>query len=98
FLKQQGLTLGDRAANRLIVDTTGTVAQIEQAFHITINNYRGTDGKVHFGNATSPQLPATIANLSAGIVGLSDENSFHTNISGVKPLVGTNAGAYSPKT
>ena len=70
FLRAGGLTITNTYANHLVVDATGTVAKVEQAFQVHINNYRSTDGLTYYANDTAPSLPTELAPLAATISGL----------------------------
>jgi subtilase family serine protease len=48
----------------------GTTAQIDAAFHTTINDYRTSDGNTIFANASAPLLPLTLEQNLAGVLGL----------------------------
>jgi subtilase family serine protease len=49
---------------------TGTTAQVEAAFHTTINDYRTPEGEIVYANATEPLLPLTLEQNLGGVVGL----------------------------
>jgi hypothetical protein len=71
FAQANGLTVTELPANRLIVPVTGTVAQMNAAFHIQINVYQHpTENRTFFSPDREPSL-----NLSAAvshIAGLDD--------------------------
>jgi kumamolisin len=70
YLRSQGLTITGTYPNHLLVDATGTIAQVEQAFQVQINNYRSASGELFYANAAAPSLPVTIASLVASVSGL----------------------------
>ncbi len=70
YLRSQGLTITATYPNHLLVDATGTISQIEQAFQVQINNYRSASGTDFYANAAAPTLPVTIASLIASVSGL----------------------------
>ncbi len=74
FLQGQGLTVTSIAPNNLLIDATGSVAQVEQAFNIQINNYQ-MGNQTFYANATPPSVPASISSLITSIGGL--DNSVH---------------------
>ncbi len=59
----------------LVLAFTGTASQMDAAFHTTINDYRTTDGRTVYANATAPQVPASVAANIAGVVGLDNVQS-----------------------
>ncbi len=69
FLQGQGLTVTSVAPNNLLIDATGSVAQVEQAFNIQINNYQ-LGNQMFYANATSPSIPTSISPLITSIGGL----------------------------
>src|SRR5579875_1667024 len=76
YLHSQGLSVTHIAPNGLLIDATGTVAQAESAFHVTINNYQV--GTRHFyANANAPSLPASISPLITSIGGLDNSTTLH---------------------
>lgn len=70
YLRSQGLTITATYPNHLVVDATGTIAQVEQAFQVQINNYRSASGSPFYANATAPTLPITISSLVSSVSGL----------------------------
>src|SRR6185437_8353932 len=60
YLQGQGLTLAQGSANRLTLSFTGTRAQVEQAFSVTLNDYQA-GSRMFYANAGEPSLPANIA-------------------------------------
>lgn len=72
----QGLTLGEESLSHTILSVTGTVAQIEAAFGLRLNDYRASDGSVFYAADRAPTLPDTVAPAVGGIVGLSSRTHF----------------------
>jgi len=74
FLQRQGFSVTTIASNNQLIDATGSVSQVQQAFNTRINNYRlGTH--TFYANATAPSLPASLVPLVTSISGL--DNSLH---------------------
>jgi subtilase family serine protease len=70
WLETQGFTVKSVAPSRNLITFSGTVAQAESAFHTRIHQYRiGTDTRI--SNATEIALPLGLANVVAGVGGLS---------------------------
>src|SRR5579883_1695898 len=69
FLQGQGLTVKSVARNNMIIDVSGTVAQVQQAFVTQINNYR-LGSQTFYANASPPSLPASISALVTSVGGL----------------------------
>lgn len=77
FLKSVGLHVVSVSPERTLIQVSGSVGQIEKAFHVTINNYRDTKGQVYFANANQPQLPTNLVGVITGISGLNNEATWH---------------------
>src|SRR5579884_528069 len=69
FLQGQGLTVTNVAPNNMLIDASGTVAQVQQAFGTQINNYR-VGSHTFYANASPPSLPASISALVTSVGGL----------------------------
>ena len=69
YLQSQGLTVTGVASNNLLIDVSGTVAQVEQAFNTQINTYQ-LGARTFYANAAAPAVPASISPLIASISGL----------------------------
>jgi subtilase family serine protease len=69
FLQASGLRVGTVPANHLYVRATGTVTDLERAFHVTLMSYRrgGADAVAPAGPLS---LTASVAPLVAGVTGL----------------------------
>jgi subtilase family serine protease len=73
-LVANGLTVGDVPANHLTIPASGTAAQIERAFAVSMQQVKLASGRTAFANAQAPALPATVAQYVQGVVGLDDLN------------------------
>ncbi len=71
-LRAAGLSPGKVSSNRLAIPVTATAAAIEHAFGITLENYRMPGGREAYANTAAPVLPAAIAPLVQGVLGLSN--------------------------
>jgi subtilase family serine protease len=71
-LRAAGLAPGPVSANRLSIPVTASVAAIEHAFGISLEQYRMPGGRVAYANSAAPKLPATVAPLVQGVLGLDD--------------------------
>ena len=96
YLTQQGFSITQTYAG--LIDFSGTESLAEQVFGVTINDYRGPDGRVFYSNATQPKLPAYLAATITSISGLDDANQFsHPPIPGHNaPALDPNAGGNCP--
>jgi len=71
WLQSHGLIVGYTYPTRMVMDVSGTAAQIAEAFHTEIHYYE-VNGKSHFANATDPRIPAALAPAVTGVVSMHD--------------------------
>ena len=71
-LRSAGLSPGAVTANRLTIPVTASAAAIDRAFGIQLVSYRMPGGRVAFANSAAPRLPASVASLVDGVVGLNN--------------------------
>jgi hypothetical protein len=71
-LRQAGLSPGRVSPDRLSIPVTATAAAIEHAFSITLARYRLPGGRVAYANTGAPRLPASVAGLVQGVLGLTN--------------------------
>ncbi len=92
WLTAQGFTVNKVYSGKTIIEFSGNVAQVQQAFGTEIHKYE-VNGNVFTANAQDPQIPAALAPVVAGIVSL---NSFprhsHAIMKGVARRVAGKAG------
>lgn len=69
FMRSQGLTITNIAPNNLLIDATGGVAQVQNAFATQINNYQ-LGQRTFYANATPPSLPGPLSSFITSIGGL----------------------------
>lgn len=72
FATSHGLSVTNRAANRLVLDVSGTVSQIEEAFHVTMNSYQHpTENRTFYAPDQEPSVDAGVP-----VQGISGLNNF----------------------
>ena len=65
FARANGLTITGTHPNRMLVDVSGAVADIERALHVTLRTYRHpTENRTFYAPDTEPSLDLTIPILS----------------------------------
>jgi kumamolisin len=75
-LESRGLTVKHVSDNRVLVQATGTVAQIEEAFAIQINVYKvGTE--THYSNDRNPSVPSSLKDVVESVAGFSSLETMH---------------------
>jgi trimeric autotransporter adhesin len=66
WLQSHGLKIGRVPAARNFIDFSGTVGQLDSAFHTSIHSF-AIAGQAHFANVADPQIPAALAPVIAGV-------------------------------
>jgi subtilase family serine protease len=88
WLAKQGFVVSKVNKGRMAIEFSGTIGQLQQAFHTTIHHYL-IDGIEHWANSTDPAIPAPLSNLIAGVASL---NNFKPRAHVIKgPTAGWNA-------
>ena len=77
FATAYDLTLVDQSLARRSVMLRGTVAQMEKAFGITLNNYQTADGIVFRGRIGAINVPVELVDNIEGVFGLDDRPQAH---------------------
>jgi subtilase family serine protease len=75
-LESHGLALKLVSDNRVMVQATGTVAQIEEAFAININVYK-LGSETHFSNDRNPSVPSSLKDVVESVTGLTSLETMH---------------------
>jgi hypothetical protein len=76
WLGSKGFTIDEVNKGRVSIQFTGTVAQIQAAFHVQMHRYL-IDGQVHIANDRDPQIPAALFPVVTGIASLHDFRPTH---------------------
>ena len=71
WLESHGFVVNLVYASRMVVDFSGTAAQVREAFHTEIHHLE-VNGKGHIANMSDPQIPAALAPAVTGIFSLHD--------------------------
>ncbi|MGQ4432884.1 S53 family peptidase [Streptomyces sp. SAS_260] len=97
YLRAQGLTVGKVHSGNLLVDATGTAAQLEKAFGTKLSTWKDAkSGRAFYANETAPTLPTAIAGLVSDVTGLNNRAQLHHQAtSTVAPRNGP-GGGYTP--
>ncbi len=73
WLTAEGLTVQDTSRGRNFIAFGGNAGKVSTAFKTSIHRYK-VNGETHFANATAPSVPAAIAGLVGGFLGMNDFN------------------------
>jgi len=71
WLQGHGLSVAKISKGRSVIEFTGTIGQVEDAFQTSIHSYNA-NGKVFHANATDPKIPAALQSIVAGVSQLND--------------------------
>jgi hypothetical protein len=71
WLQQTGFQVGKISRGRTVIEFSGTASQVQQAFRTSIHQYQ-VEGQPHWANASSPQIPAALATVVAGVASLNN--------------------------
>jgi putative cell wall-binding protein len=80
WLKGAGLSIS--AVHTDWIDATGSADAVQKAFGTTLKNYQRPDGSVGFAASSAAVVPAGVADLVAGVAGLTQSSAAsqaHTN-------------------
>lgn len=77
WLRSQGLKTGAVAKSRSYVPVSGTVAQVNKAFGTTMHEYT-KNGRTFSAPAKAVTMPAGVAGVVGGVVGLDRSRMLHT--------------------
>jgi Pro-kumamolisin, activation domain len=69
WLTRQGFTVAKVASGRNVIEFSGNVAQVRNAFHTDIHKY-SVNGKDFVANVSEPAIPAALAPVVRGVVAL----------------------------
>jgi subtilase family serine protease len=72
WLESHGFTVNLVHVNGLVIDFSGSAAQVREAFHTEIHQLVMRDGVHHIANIRDPQVPAALAPAIQGVASLHD--------------------------
>jgi uncharacterized repeat protein (TIGR01451 family) len=70
YAKKMGLSVSNTHANRLLVNASGPARVVESAFGLNLHQYMSPAGRTFHAPNSDPAVPAHIASVITGIVGL----------------------------
>lgn len=75
YFTSYGLRLSPPSSDHLHLSLEGTVAQIQQAFGITLSDFQDSQGRRFYATAVNPRLPSNLASMVQAVIGLNDAAS-----------------------
>lgn len=70
YAKSLDLEITGIHSNRTLLNVSGYTKTIETAFNLRLDQYQSANGRIFHAPNDNPEVPASIANLISGIVGL----------------------------
>jgi trimeric autotransporter adhesin len=95
WLAAHGFKIEKLPAARNIIEFSGTFAQVETAFHTSIDRF-SVNGEQHFANASDPQIPAALAPVIGSVWPLNDFHAQPTIILGPRGRYDPSRGGMVP--
>ena len=80
FLKQHGIRATGVSANNTRVYASASVATLESAFGVAINDYVAADGTRFYATSTDPSLPATISPYVKAVMGMDNAGPMQSHM------------------
>lgn len=71
WLASQGFAVSKLAKGRMAIEFSGSVGQVQSAFHTSIHSFL-VNGEQHWANAADPQIPTALAPVVSGLASLSN--------------------------
>ena len=71
WLHNHGFSIENVSKGRTSIQFTGTVAQVQEAFHVEMHNYL-VNGEEHIANDRDPQIPEALAPVITGVASLNN--------------------------
>jgi subtilase family serine protease len=96
YLRGQGIKVNAISSNHTLLDAAGSVANVEQAFGVTLNDYV-INGRTVYAPTSDPSVPASLGDAILNIAGLDNVAHYHHAATTVKlqPHTGS-GGGYTP--
>ncbi|WP_031517035.1 S53 family peptidase [Streptomyces sp. NRRL F-5123] len=97
YLRSQGLTVGTVHSGNLLIDASGTAAELRKAFGTTLSTWKDSaSGRSFYANDAAPSLPGSLGALVSDVSGLNSRNQLHHQAPApVSPHNGP-GGGYTP--
>jgi subtilase family serine protease len=79
YLQGKGMRV-QRTSSPFLLRAVGSSAQVDSAFATTINNYRNAKGVKFYSNDSAASVPASLASIVKGVVGLTNTVRLQPNL------------------
>jgi kumamolisin len=91
YLQASGFRITHTYSHHLLIAFTATISQVEQAFHVRINNYTAPGGHTFYANDRDPLLPASLVGSIQSITGLNNASHWHRSSMSIGGIAGRGA-------
>ena len=95
WLESHGFSINQVSKGRVSIQFTGTVEQVQSAFHVEMHNYL-VNGKQHISNDRDPSIPEALAPVVEGIASLNNFFPKHYSHPGNYVRRDLKTGRYTP--
>jgi subtilase family serine protease len=93
WLYSEGLQVGSVASNHLLINASGSIATIQRAFSVNIDDY-ALNGRTVYAPTSEPSVPTDLASVIHGVSGLDNVAHYHP-LNRLIPADGP-GGGYTP--
>jgi subtilase family serine protease len=95
YLRGAGLSVSS-TGSPFLVRVTGSSAKIAAAFHTDLSKYVDPKGIAYYSNSASVRLPASIASVVSGVVGLTNTERLQSSV--IRPTTGKSTAKENAKS
>ncbi len=78
YANSLGLSVTGTHSNRTLLNVAGQKEHVEKAFNLSLQLYQKSNGQVFYAPDNEPEVPASVASIIHGIVGLDNHAVWHT--------------------
>ena len=78
FARERGMEVKEQSIAKRLVRVTGTVAQLNEAFAVELCHYEHPQEGIYRSHAEEVKLPASLAGVVEGVLGLDNRKMVHT--------------------
>jgi len=83
FARSKGMTVTGTHPNRLLLDVSAPARAVEAAFNLHLSSYRGPNGREFHAPDRNPEVPAALASVIHGVIGLDNAAVWRPHSKGI---------------
>ena len=95
WLQSHGFTVEPLSPGRTNIAFSGSVSQVEEAFHVSIHSFQTADTQF-YSNTTDPQIPSALAGVVTGIAHLNTIRPRPHSVHGAPGRINSETGRLEP--